>query len=463
MNRYNIYYKLPVTVQNLLISAYGLYWKNHRFGGHFEGAYNEALKREVFTNREWLTYQEQNLRQVLTYAFDNVPFYQEKYKKAGIDKHFLSTITLDRLIEIPFLSKEEFRQYGKTTLLSTKRNKGIFTHSSGSTGTPTSIYMSKSFHQKWFGICEARIRKWAGVDKNTPRGMIGGRRIIPDSELKPPFYRYNIFEKQTYFSAYHLNKETVYNYLEGIYKNNVKYMTGYAVSNYLLAKLIEEQGLKAPQLKAVITSSEKLTKEMRDTISHVYKCKVYDTYSGSEACGLISESPEGMLLLSPDAGIMEFLKSDNSYAKPGESGEIISTGFLNYDQPLIRYRIGDLAKLSKDQVPVGERNMTIIDEITGRLEDIIVGADGRVMVRFHSIFLELRGLKLSQLVQHNYTNYSINLVIDPFEFIKNEAETIIMKRLKSQLGEVTVSFNYLDHIPLQPNGKFKAVVSEITV
>ena len=89
---------------------------------------------------------------------------------------------------------------------------------------------------------------------------------------------------------------------------------------------------------------------MRKIIERVYDCKVFDGYSGSEACGLISETQQGELLVSPDAGIMEFIKDDGSYAKNGEVGEIISTGFLNYDQPLIRYKIGDMALLSQNQI-----------------------------------------------------------------------------------------------------------------
>ena len=42
-------------------------------------------------------------------------------------------------------------------------------------------------------------------------------------------------------------------------KNKVEYMTGYAMSNFFLADFIEKNNLKAPKMKAVITSSEKLT------------------------------------------------------------------------------------------------------------------------------------------------------------------------------------------------------------
>lgn len=460
MNLYDIYYKLPLDYQNILISLYGYYWRNHRFGGVFYQEYKAALAREFYSFDEWNNYSTNELRRLLLHAFDTVPFYKEKYKKKGITRNFLSTISLDQICELPYLEKEELRKFGKTTLLSTNKEKGIFNYSSGSTGTPTAVYFSKRFHQKWFAICEARIRNWAGVSKDNPRGMIGGRRIIPDSILKPPYYRYNSAEKQTYFSAYHLTPKTVHNYVEGMYKNHVEYMTGYAMSNFILADFIEINNLEVPKLKAVLTSSEKLTPEMRKTIERVYDCKTYDGYSGSEACGLISETCKGDLLVSPDVGIMEFIKDDGSYAHNGEEGEIVSTGFLNYDQPLIRYRIGDRARLSLDQKLSTNHSMVKIEEILGRVEDVVVGRDGRAMVRFHSLYLDIKGLISAQIIQHDYERFSFNLVCDS-SFSKKLAETILKKRLESQLGNIEIQFNYLKNLPIEKNGKIKAVISNL--
>jgi len=460
MNYYSLYDKLPVDLQNVCISLYGLFWKNHRLGGIFKKSYREALEREFYSYEQWEDYQLKELRKILIHAYDTVPFYRKKYANSGITRDFLEHITLDKLKQLPFLTKDELRKFGKTTILSTKKGNGTFFYSSGSTGTPTALYFGKAFHQKWSGIFEARIRNWAGVNKSMARGMIGGRRILPESELKPPYYRYNIFEKQTYFSAYHLTPDTAADFLEGMKKHNVEYMTGYAMSNFFLADFIDNSNLTAPKMKAVITSSEKLTAEMRKVIERVYDCKTFDGYSGSEFCGLISETQEGELLVSPDVGIMEFVKDDGSYARNGEIGEIVSTGFLNYDQPLIRYRIGDLALLSGNQIPKSKHCMTKIDEIIGRIEDIIIAKDGRKIVRFHSLFLDIVGLIAAQIEQHDYEHISFNLVSDE-SFTKMTSEKIIKTRLESQLGKVEVEFNYLRELPVEKSGKIKAVISHI--
>jgi phenylacetate-CoA ligase len=236
-------------------------------------------------------------------------------------------------------------------------------------------------------------------------------------------------------------------------------MTGYAMSNYILARFIEKQNLKAPKLKAVITSSEKLTIEMRKTLERVYNCKVYDSYSGVEACGLISECEHGTLHISPDVGIIEIIKEDGTNAKPGETGEAICTGFLNYDQPLIRYRIGDLIKISANQSCKCGRQMPCVDEIVGRLEDVVIGKDGREMVRFHGIFINIPKIIEAQVIQHTITNFEIKIVSN--EALSDSEINLINDRMKSQLGTIELTIVQVESLPRENNGKFKAVISHV--
>tara|TARA_R110000822_G_scaffold307235_1_gene434121 strand:- start:2881 stop:4278 length:1398 start_codon:yes stop_codon:yes gene_type:complete len=455
----SFYNKSPIFIQNAIISAYGLYWKRRRFGGVFYEQIKQFKDRENYTYKQWREYQTLELRKLLLHAYNTVPYYNELYSKHGLESADFEKFEIEDIKKLPYLEKDALRNFGDTTLLSATRKKGAFLSSSGSTGTPVKIFFSNKTQQMWNAAYETRVRNWAGVDHKMARGMIGGRRILPKAKTRPPFYRYNYTEKQTYFSAYHLSPSTVANYLEGMVNNKVAYMVGYAMSNYLLADFLEKKGLKAPKLRAILTSSEKLTPEMRDTMERVYRCKVYDGYSGVEACGLISENSHGELLFSPDTGIMEIVDDKGDDVAPGEIGEVIATGFINNDQPLIRYRIGDRVKLSKSQNTLSKIQMPKIEGIEGRTEDIITTADGRKMVRFHGLFTDIPKLVLAQLVQNSLEHYTINLVVE--DGFSKEIEREIEKRLCSQVGEVSISFKYLKDIPRNRNGKFRAVISMV--
>lgn len=455
-----IYDKSPVWLQNLAVSAFGYTWQKRRFGGGFESALKQVRQREDFSCQQWRDYQTKELRSLLLHAWGTVPFYRRKYSEAGFTVDQLAMFELEDLALLPMLEKNELRQFGTAQLLSSKREKGgEFFSSSGSTGTPTQILFSKPMHQKWSAIYEARVRNWAGVSRTDPRGMIGGRRVVRQGISKGPYYRYNIFEKQVYFSAYHISATTAEDYVRGMERYGVQYMTGYAMSNYFLARFIEEAGLKAPQLKAVISSSEKLSDEMRQTFSRVYGCKTYDSYSGVEACGLISENEYGQLLISPDSGIIEVLDAAGQPCHTGDAGEAVCTGLLNFDQPLIRYRIGDMLRLSKDQTCICGRDMPVVDEIVGRVEDTVIGSDGREMVRFHGIFIQLPAIIEGQIIQHTLTDFEIKVVAA--RPLTDKEGTLLIGRMQSQLGNIRLEINQVSHIPRNQNGKFQAVISKI--
>jgi phenylacetate-CoA ligase len=445
----------PFFIQNIFVTIYGYYWKARRFGGVFRKEYIGYQLREKYSHKQWCDYTAVMLQKIIAHAKETVPYYQKSL--GDID---IQSISIDTLHQLPILTKQDLRQYGQNELMSDIRESGTdFYSSSGSTGTPVKINYSYRTHQRYSAAFEARIRNWAGISYKSRRGMIGGRRVVSDGVTSGPFYRYNYAEKQVYFSAYHISPVNIHDYVEAMHKYQLEYMTGYAVSNYLLAKMIKSLGLRPPQMKAVITSSEKLNPEMRSLLEEVYRCKVYDSYSGVECCGLISECEHGRLHISPDVGFIEIIKQDGSHAKPGETGKAICTGFLNFNQPLIRYDIGDEITLSEEQVCPCNRKMPIVKEIVGRSEDIITGPDGRQMVRFHGIFIDLPNVIEGQVIQHSTSRYTVN--ISTVTGLTDVEKNTIIKRMCSQLGEVNIHIVELDNIPRSANGKFKAVISEM--
>jgi phenylacetate-CoA ligase len=235
-------------------------------------------------------------------------------------------------------------------------------------------------------------------------------------------------------------------------------MTGYAASNFFLARFLKEQNIEVPALKCVITSSEKLTPEMRDMFAAVYNCKTFDGWGSVEACGLITECEHGRMHISPDAGIIEIM-DDNMYpVNPGEEGNVYCTGLLNYDQPLVRYKIGDRIVTTGKKCTCG-RNMPVIAEIAGRTEDVIIGRDGREMVRFHSIFNGLHSIIKSQVIQETMDDIVVKVVTE--RRLAAEETALIQQRIQSQLGDIKVTVAEVPEIPLTGNGKFKAVISRL--
>lgn len=292
-----------------------------------------------------------------------------------------------------------------------------------------------------------------------PRSTFSGRMVVTDPESKGPFYRFNRIENQVYFSAFHLSPENAAGYVEGLRKHGIQWMTGYAVSHYLLARHIIEQGLKVPPLKAVITTSEKLTSEMRAVMERAYQCKVFEEYSSVENVMFASECEHGRLHVSPDAGIVEILRADGIPVEPGEVGEVVATGLMRHYQPFIRYRMGDLAAWDAAPCPCG-RQMPVLKEVVGRVEDVVVGPDGREMVRFHGVFVNQPNIVEGQIIQEALDQIRVKVVPTP-AFSAADRDDIVL-RVQQRLGsQVQVTIEKVTTIPRSRAGKLQAVISLI--
>jgi phenylacetate-CoA ligase len=441
-----------------MIAAFGWQWKRRRFGGIFPNAYKNAKERESFTTMQWQDFQNKSLQDLLQHAYHQVPYYHQLLREAGLSTAEIEKATPEILEKIPILPKKIMRQYATTTLLASQQERsGVFLNTSGSTGTPLQIKYSTGMHQRWFGIYESRVRNWAGVSSMECRGMIGGRKIV--SGNKPPFHRYNPFEKQVYLSAYHISEANINHYVNALKKYGVTYMTGYTTSNYLLAAFLQNSGLAVPELKAILTSSFKLESHMRQLLEKVYAAKVFDSWGSVEACGLITECEAGSLHVSPDVGIIEILDEELKPLPPGVPGTVYCTGFINYDQPLIRYEIGDKMTWRAEQYCACGRQMPIIESIDGRVEDVIFTTDGRRMVYFPNLYFGITNIIQSQLIQHSLLEIELRLVVSNPLSIQDER--MLKQRLYERLGNVLVMINYVPAIPLNSNGKYRSVISNI--
>lgn len=452
-----IYEHAPVLLQNLGMSLYGYLWRQRRYGGAFTHYVKDFTARETYAPEEWQAYQTNEIRKLLSHAVKHVPYYRRTLIPiCGVD---FKNFELSQLSELPILEKNTIRIAPEDFASESIATSALSAfHTSGTTGTPLAIKFSVEMHRRWSASYEVRVRRWAGLNYKMSRAMIGGRMVVPHANSAPPFWRYNLAERQLYMSAFHISPENAPHYVAALNKFKPDYLVGYASSHYFLARMIVEQNLKTYQPKAILTSSEKLTTEMRMTLEQAYGCPVFDAYSGVEANGLASECEYHRLHLSPDVGVIELVDEDGKAVPVGTPGEIIATGLLNFDQPLIRYRTGDLAVLSDESCPCG-RNMPVLKELVGRLEDVVIGSDGRETVRFHGIFINLPRVREGQIIQHDISKFEIKISVD--EGFGEQERQIIYQRFVERLGAVELKFTIVDQIERTCRGKFRAVISHV--
>ena len=449
----SLYARLPVIAQHAAVTAYGLYWRQLRFGPGYPQFVQQYQERERFTNDQWQAWQAEQLKNLLHACAKHVPYYRDHWA----ERQKLAALN-GELDELPLLEKDAIRADPKAFLredIHPSRPQMFLT--SGSTGTPISSYYTVPELRQSLALREVRSARWAGVSFSNPRATFSGRRAEPNPDSKGPFYRFNAAEKQVYFSPFHLRPDTAHQYVDALRRHNIQWGTGYAVSFYLLARFMLEKNIPSPSLKAIITTSEKLTAEMRSVMKQAYGCKIYEEYSTVENAIFASECKHGRLHVSPDVAVVEILRPDGSRCEPGETGEVVVTSLSRMYQPLIRFRLGDVAMWDPEPCPCG-RHMPVIQEVIGRIEDVVIGPDGRQMVRFHGVFVNQPHVREGQIIQEALDRIRVKIV--PTDGFNQDDMSDITHRIQQRLSPaVEVIVEPISSIPRTKAGKFKAVVS----
>jgi phenylacetate-CoA ligase len=451
----SLYTKLPTWAQHAAVTTYGAYWRWLRFGPGFEDAVRDYASRDRASPEEFREWQRARVGELLSLAVRRVPYYARSWVASERDAALAG-----RLDGLPVLEKEPLRRDPRAFLRDDVRAwRPLIFHSSGSTGTPIASYWTVRELRRAMAVREARSARWAGVSFREPRATFSGRMVEPDPASRGPFHRYNAAEHQVYLSPFHLRAETAASYVNALERHGVRWLTGYAVSFYLLARFILQAKLRVPGLEAVITTSEKVTPEMRRVMEQAYGCRVFEEYSTVETALFASECQAGSLHVSPDVSVVEILRPDGTPCDVGEPGEVVTTCLLRDFQPLIRFRLGDVAAWSPEACACG-RLMPVLREVMGRIEDVVIGPDGRELVRFHGVFVGQPHVKLGQIVQESLDRIRVRVV--PADGFAEADERDIAARVRQRLGPgVTVTVECVEQIPLTAAGKFQAVISTI--
>jgi phenylacetate-CoA ligase len=458
-----LYRNAPVWLQNLAVSLYGVSYRRERLGGVFDKTVAEFQARDRWSRERMQHFLERELQSVLQRAFRQVPYYSQKWKAAGVNLSDLARMTISDLPKLPATPKRDLvgneHQFVARNIAA--RKKLVRYCSSGSTGTPVTCIYSAEDHQRFFAAREVRSFNWAGTSLRSPRGMIGGRIVVPDPNSAPPYYRYNWAERQVYFSAFHISPDHVHDYLEGIHRHRPRVLTGYAHSYYTLGRMILEKGLRLDYSpSALVLSSEKLTPEMKAVIQEAFRARPYEEYGSVEQCALATECEFGSLHIQSDFGIVEIVDEHDMPVPDGEPGRVLCTSLLSEAQPLIRYDLGDFGMLSAGRCDCGRDHLPVLRELTGRSEDAIVGRDGRQIVRFHGLFIDLPHVLEGQVIQETRDFIRVRVVARP-GFGRREQE-LICARLRERLGRIHVEVERVDRIERTARGKFRAVISRLT-
>lgn len=450
-----LYAGSPVWLQQIAVAAWGIGWYRRRFGGDFREQAKEFHARDRWTLEQFRNYQSQKLEALLQAAW-NSPYYRRVFAASGIGRE---TPVWEAFANIPCLTKDTLRLHGRDLLTGPVPRNCKIIKSSGSTGTPVEIFFTPSFHACNMAIGEVRSLNYGGANHHDRRVMFGVRKVCRIDQARPPFWRYSPAENLAYASIYHLSPANLPHYLDFLRRFRPAVVMGYPSALGVVAHHALQNGDMPAPARVVITTSEPVPGHVREAVEKAWRCKLLDRYGAVEGCLYVGQCEAGRYHVSPDMGILELLDDHGQPVRRGELGHVVCTGLHNTLQPLIRYRLGDLAKWSLEQSCVCGRSMPILEGIEGRWEDLCVTPDGRQVLRFDTVFKGVDHIREAQIVQETVDRFVIRVVAETSYGLHDE-ETLL-HNMHTHVGDVELRIDRVSAIERHPSGKIRAVICKL--
>ena len=453
-----IYFKAPYVLKKQFASAHAAKLDRSCFGPEYRRIASEIERRNHWSSQQFRNYQVRQLITLLHHAVHNVPYYRQAYKTTRAQPDKINH--LDDITRLPILEREIVRSDPVSLLDETLNPKKLIKlHTSGTTGTPLTLFRNIWLNSAARAYFDVRCRALAGVKrKQNPSVSIGGHIVTDPNRTTPPFWVLNKRWKQLYMSSYHLAPDFLGSYIDEIRTFQPDYIEGYPSSVYALARFILENNLPAIPLKACFTTAETLFTHQRHAIRKAFACDTWDQYGCGEMAVFAAQCPHGAMHLSPEYGIVEVLDQNDQPLPTGQTGQLVCTSLINRVQPFIRYRLGDVGSLS-DQSCLCQSPLPILAQIQGRMDDTLVTQDGKQIGRLDPVFKNTAGIIEAQIVQNDYHRFLIRVVPDK-QYNQRHADTLI-DNLARRTGQADIRIELVDKIERTAAGKFKAVICNV--
>ena len=326
---------------------------------------------EAMARQERRALQIERLRWSLRHAYDNVPFYQQSFNRAGFHPCHLQD--LSDLQKVPFLTKQDMRMAYPYQLFAVGLDQVVRIHcSSGTTGNATLA-----------GYTRKDIEVFSEV---VARSLMGYG--VTESDVVQIAYGYGLFTGGLglHYGVEKLgalavpisggNTDRQLRLIKDLGTSALACTPSYALN--IADHMARQQpvfDLNQTKLRIGVFGAEPWSEQMRAEIENRLGISAYDIYGLSEIIGpgVAAEcSEQSGLHVHEDHFYVEIVDPETGTVLPeGEPGEIVYTSLTKEACPVIRYRSHDMTRLYHEPCPCG-RTLIKMDKVFGRSDDMMI-------------------------------------------------------------------------------------------
>jgi len=358
----------------------------------------DALERE-----QW-----RQLEVVLAHAVDTVPFYARRLTEAGYSPRM--PLTPELFACLPLTRRSDLQtslDVMQSMRIPADHGRRLEGYTSGSTGTPLKFFYTELSHFFW-GALTLRDHRWRARDFSRKCGVIraqidggpvaGWGPSVEVAYATGPGASLNI-------------RADIAEQLRWLEREQPAYLLTHPSNLRALALRALDDGIRIPGLCEARSFGETIEPDLRELCRRAWDVPLTDLYSAEEVGYVALQCPEHEHYhVQSENLLVEILDEQGSPASPGSIGRVVVTTLHNFAMPLIRYELGDYARVGTP-CPCG-RGLPVLDRIMGRQRNMVRLPDGTRHWPYFSLSkwgftLPVRQL---QMVQHTLDHIDIRLV-----------------------------------------------------
>lgn len=407
---------------------------------------------------------DRTVRGLVSFSYDHVAFYRRFWDERGA--HPSSVRSAAELPFLPIVGKADLFQTNVKDRIRhhAHPNRCVRTSTSGSTGFPITVHMSRGeaiarrilLYAAWDHVATlphvlrvADVGAWVTTASGVAVARRGPVSVVRISVALP-----------------------VKQQIDVVARHRPHVISGHPTALELLAEEFDAAST-AIRPRLVATRGEILTPAARRTIGIAFCAPVGDFYNCEEVGSIARQCPRDpeVLHVNTDSCVVEVVDDEGRAVPPGVEGRVLVTSLIHLTTPVIRYDVRDRGVLlsSKGAACSCGSRAPRMGILAGRQDDLVVLPSGRrisprlvgtALIRALETAAAERGvdrlLRAFRVIQDAPDHLTVEIVPDADR--ETPFEAILSRTFAELHPDLRCSLRLVDAIQPEPSGKTRKVV-----
>jgi len=252
-SRKNLWDNLPPAMKSAVGSALSIVPVKYYFGRRFRQCLRFLDRAQWWSIQQARHYQLQQLRRILTLAYEKTSFYRELFDDAGFDPAEMKTV--DDLAALPTIDKTTIQQHLADMCTVPPDSPSVdFASTGGTSGNPLHFYINADRSAAEYAHLTASWQR-IGYRLDMPLAVFRGRVVAPD---RTGFrHQYDPLLRHHYYSNFHMTDDNMKRYLDHVRTIGPCFLHVYPSSAATLTQFIRRTGIDPPDnVRGIIAESD---------------------------------------------------------------------------------------------------------------------------------------------------------------------------------------------------------------